>query len=492
MTNSNGAKFAVFALMAMVAIAAGFVISFDRYQTATFGIVAIVGGLVVVSLQLRNQFFGLATLVATAVAAPIQFGGDGRSQWNTSFFIAIFLCVLWLVDLVVLRRATPPPGSRVRYAAWGMIASALISYGVAQLPSFTSTGAPVGAQTAQLLIFVVSTATFLIAGQLIGNLANLKKLTGIFLVAGAFVCFINVAASTILPPLDIVDRVTHVASVGSVFWTWLTAMSLAQAIFNRQLSPGWRMACVAVTILTVFRGLLNQSWASGWVPVLIAVGVITLFRFPRLTIFAAGMVGVLVLFMASGISTFTPQEEEYSAMTRRAAAETLWPLILSHPLVGTGPANYYYHVASTAILGWYVRFNSHNQYLDIAAQLGGLGMLAYAWLVAEMGLATWKLRTVFRDNFCEAYAIGALAGLVATVISGALADWIFPFYYNIGIEGMRSSLLFWIFMSGIFVLRDVQEEEAMAAEWGSEPMHLDESIPEVPVMALRRDWSQIS
>jgi hypothetical protein len=34
-----------------------------------------------------------------------------------------------------------------------------------------------------------------------------------------------------------------------------------------------------------------------------------------------------------------------------------------------------------------------------------------------------------------------------------LGDWIIPFYYNGGVLGFRSSLLFWVFVGGALSLR---------------------------------------
>ena len=37
--------------------------------------------------------------------------------------------------------------------------------------------------------------------------------------------------------------------------------------------------------------------------------------------------------------------------------------------------------------------------------------------------------------------------------AGMLGDWIIPFYYNGGVLGFRSSLLFWVFLGGALALR---------------------------------------
>jgi hypothetical protein len=51
--------------------------------------------------------------------------------------------------------------------------------------------------------------------------------------------------------------------------------------------------------------------------------------------------------------------------------------------------------------------------------------------------------------------IGALGGLVGTVVSGMLGDWFLPFVYNVGLEGMRASMFIWIFLGGLVALAKI-------------------------------------
>jgi hypothetical protein len=123
------------------------------------------------------------------------------------------------------------------------------------------------------------------------------------------------------------------------------------------------------------------------------------------------------------------------------------------PIVGTGPANYYHYTANFPILGWYVQFFSHNNYQDLLLQTGVLGLLAFCWFAFEAARLILRLRTQVPSGFPMAYVIGALGGLAGSLAAGMLGDWIIPFYYNGGILGFRSSLLFWISLGGLLTLK---------------------------------------
>jgi hypothetical protein len=265
-----------------------------------------------------------------------------------------------------------------------------------------------------------------------------------------------------VPSLESFGRMTtHQGSVGSLFWTWLAAVSFAQALYNRGLPWKVRGFALSVTALVFFHGLYQaRDWASGWLPPLIAVGVIALLRFPRTTAAAVVVGGPAVLLLGRALVGDIETDEQYSMSTRWGALLTLWNLVKRSPILGTGLANYYYFAENLPIMGWYVRFISHNNYQDLLVQTGLLGLLAFCWFAFE---AIWLTLYVYRKapaGFPKAYAVAVLGGIAGSLASGMLGDWVIPFYYNAGILGFRSSLLFWVFAGGILTIKRQIESEA--------------------------------
>ncbi|MEW5976914.1 MAG: O-antigen ligase family protein [Acidobacteriota bacterium] len=281
------------------------------------------------------------------------------------------------------------------------------------------------------------------------RLGQLRWLTWLFVGAGSVACLADV-----VPFLGFLSRVTRPESLGSVFWIWLVALAISQAIFNRHLSAPARLALACLTVLVLFRGLvLAYSWVSGWLPPLVALGVVLFFRLPRLCMSLAFLAVPVSLFQASTIWTSFMANESYSYLTRLEAWKVLWQIIEKNPLLGLGPANYYHYTPLYSILGWHVTFTSHNNYIDLIAQVGLIGILAFFWLIFEVSRMTVRLGSKMPFGFAKGYMIGVTGGLAATLVSGMLADWIIPFVYNVGIRGFRSSLLFWVFLGGALALK---------------------------------------
>jgi O-antigen ligase len=128
------------------------------------------------------------------------------------------------------------------------------------------------------------------------------------------------------------------------------------------------------------------------------------------------------------------------------------------PFIGLGLANYYHYAVLFPILGWRVKFSSHNNYLDLLAQSGVLGLAAFAWLSFELLRVVLRLYSDSPSGFPRAYAAGAAAGFVAVLVSGMLGDWVIPFVYNTGVSGFRSSLVTWLFIGGALALDSLLKE----------------------------------
>jgi hypothetical protein len=170
-----------------------------------------------------------------------------------------------------------------------------------------------------------------------------------------------------------------------------------------------------------------------------------------LILFAIPFALMVVVYLAVKLVT----SDAYSWGTRVDA----WIIVLQisqvSPLLGMGFANYYWYTPLFPIRGFKVRFNSHSQYVDLIAQVGFFGLLAFLWIFFELGLMSWKLSEKLPDGFSRGYAYGVFGGVAGTLMAAFLVDWVLPFTYNIGYHGFRASILAWIFMGGMVSIEQI-------------------------------------
>lgn len=432
------------------AIALGYLLPPETLLLMAAGVLALVAVPALITPVMRLPSLGLGALLVASVLMPLNLRRGG-TPISVCLFVAAGVCATAL-----LRRWIRPPSTvpltRAERAVAAFLGVAALAFVVGQYPWFPAPPAPMSAQLGGLGLFLLSGGLLLSVGREMRSLVQLERLTWLFLAASTL-ALVVIMVQPLLPDLALLN-VVDATTVGSMFWTWVVAMSASQALFNRELALPWRVALAVLTLLTLARGLLLAfSWASGWLPPLIAFGIVVFFRFPRLSV-GVGLLSLVPLILLSSAAVAPVAEEEsYSLMTRLEAVRVLWQVVERNPWLGLGPANYYHYTLQFPILGWYVRFNSHNQYLDLVAQVGVAGLLAFFWVVAEVARLAWQLRARTSSRFARAYSVGVLAGLAGSLAASALADWVVPFVYNIGIPGFRSSLLFWFFLGGTVALR---------------------------------------
>ena len=155
--------------------------------------------------------------------------------------------------------------------------------------------------------------------------------------------------------------------------------------------------------------------------------------------------------------------DEYSISTRFDAWLIMAQIIKISPLLGLGFANYYWYTPLFPIRGYAVSFNSHNNYVDIVAQTGLVGLVCFLWFLWEVGRLGWRLRERVPAGFAQAYVYGALGGLAGMAVAGMLGDWVLPFFYNIGLNGFRSSMLGWLFLGGLVSLEQMVRTQKLSA-----------------------------
>ncbi len=386
-------------------------------------------------------------IVASVAGLVVPFLGP--SGLNVTMIFVALLLGLWLLDLLVRQRPIQIAPSRTLWPLLSFVVVAVISFGVGQLPWLSfALHAPLGAQLGGLSIIVLSVGTFLLVANQIRDLRWLSRLTWTFLAIGG----LSVLVRSVLPAFGLPTRDLF-QQVGTVFYVWLVGMAFSQAMFNQDLHRGWRLALGGLVLATLyFLFIVKFADKSGWLTSFVCIAAIIVARSWRAGLALAPVAALSALYLWTGLVA----TDEYSISTRFDAWIIMGQIIKINPLWGLGFANYYWYTPLFPIRGYAVSFNSHNNYVDIVAQMGLVGLFCFLWLLWEIGRLGWGLRRHMPAGFAQAYVYGALGGLAGMVVAGMLGDWVLPFFYNIGLNGFRSSMLGWLFLGGLVSLAQME------------------------------------
>jgi len=234
---------------------------------------------------------------------------------------------------------------------------------------------------------------------------------------------------------------------------WVVTLSISLAIFHRQLWWPVRLVLIALAGWWLYQSfVLNIHWVAGWLPSFVAICVLSFMHSWR-----ALLIVLVVLFLLIGpnqefyLGTFIQQEAEESLYTRLEAWEVTWDVIQDHLLLGTGPAGYavyfmtYYPTRAMA---------THNNFFDIIAQTGVLGLVFLIWMLSGLIAVGIKVHRRLRctKTFEESLANASLAGLAGTIVIMMFGDWLFPFAYTQTIAGFDYIVPTWLFMGVLLAL----------------------------------------
>lgn len=427
-------------------------------------LLAAAGGLAL----LARPVLGLPALVLAALVVPLEIGTGTEVKLNAAALLIPALAVLWLLDMVRRGRVhlASSPAHRPLLLFLGANLLSLLVGRAAWDPMVPISGNFLLVQLAQWAIFAFSALAFWLTANLVKDERRLWQLTALFLLVGG-----GPAILRTLPYIQgLVGPFTTIAFIRAPFWVLLTALAAGQLLYNRELTPP-RRAFLVATLLSalVYAFVQQQEAASNWVGLAAVLGTLIWLRFPWLRWPVAVVVIILlavgVLFPAVYQFAGGDQEWTTSGGSRLALIERVLEVSMRNPLTGLGPAAYrpYANMKPLAYQRAYwiqPQVNSHNNYVDLFAHGGIVGLALFAWFAWEIGRLGLRLRRRYTTGFAAGYLNGMLAAGAGALVVMLLADWILPFVYNIGFPGFQASVLVWLFMGGLVALENFRGQES--------------------------------
>lgn len=381
----------------------------------------------------------------------IQYIGPGG--FNATMALVALLLVLWVADMVIFRQEIRLVASATIGPILAMMISVTLSFAMGQLPWFSFvSSAPLDAQLGGYAVYFLSFGAFLLIAHQFKDLRWLQIFVWVYAIIGSIYVI-----GLIVPAFKSITR-TYMGNMGSLFYIMLTSIIYSQALFNHKLHWGWRgvlLGMVMVTLYLLFT--LKFKDKSGWLPVIVVLWVVTTLWSWQLglVLLVGGVIGGLAI-LPEVLST-----EDYSLATRLEVLPILAQIVSVNPVFGVGFANYYWYTPLFNLRGFYVSFNSHNNYADLIVQTGLVGTFIYLWLIAQVGYLSWWLRSRVQDGFSIAYVNGAIGCGVGMIVVAFLGDWVLPFTYNIGLLGFRTSVAGWLLLGGVVVVEQIYKTRLM-------------------------------
>ncbi len=414
-------------------------------------------------LELR---LGLLCIIGAALVLPFEIGTGTEVRLNAVTLLVPALFAMWVFQgLGTDRRHWS--ASRVNRPLILFLVSSLFSLLAGN--AFWDVAIPKSGhfwlvQLAQWGIFVIAAMAFWLTANMVQDEVWLQRISWAFLYLGGGLAMLRFA-----PGLGgWTNRFNTMAFLRIPFWMLLGSLAGGQLLFNSALARPQRYLLIGILAAAGYYALFDQQQrTSNWVGLAAVAGVLIWLRFPT---WRKAIVMPALVLLASGL--LFPSLYEFaggdakwieSGGSRLVLIERVVSVTLRNPVTGLGPASYRHYanvepLRYQRMLWFNPQISSHNNYIDLFAHTGLLGLGLFLWFAVELTLLGLRLSQRYRTGFVGGYASGMLAAWAGSLVTMLLADWMLPFVYNIGFPGFQASLLVWLFLGGLVVL----EQQAKA------------------------------
>lgn len=415
-------------------------------------VVAMIGVAVVLFVYSNFELTALMIFIVTLTVADGV--GTGTGTKITLTFMGLNLwAALWLFKLVVVDRKIAVRPSAANIPTLIFITIVIISF----IWSNIFVDVPVSyifrekffQRTMTLISLVIAPITALMYANHIRSIRTIKIMVYYMIFCGFVFGVMRIGLGYVINPLNI----------KGLFPMWVGALALGQLLFNTHLQWYIRAAMAAVVGMWYYIQIgLGLSWLSGWVPLSIVVGIIITIHSRKLLLVALLVAASYVLINLTSLQENFAREDEESGGTRNAAWTEALLHADDHLFLGSGPAGYYFYYT---IYGFRANL-SHNNYIDIIAQTGLVGFTVYILMWLAFGRMNLKMyRAVPNDRgFLHGLKVSLLACWVATMVAMMLGDWVTPFPYTQGLNGIDYAIWAWIFQGMVIALYHLMQRQA--------------------------------
>jgi len=418
-------------------------------------------GLCVLIMLYHNMQIGCLLVLVLSTIWNIGIGSGTGTAIMLSLVMMLLLAGLWIFKLLIVERSFA--SVRPNIANWPVILFG-VSVIIALIWSSIYVEEPVRQFMDEKLmprlmtavVFIISPFAALIFANHVRSIRAIKFFTWWFIIYGGTVVA-TWFAGIMTPPFFTTRGQLPI---------WTSVLAVGQALFNTHLPRYVRIALLAVAGGWIYvQFFLQRTWVSGWLPLVLAmVGMV--FWFSRRLFFVLLIgVGIYVYTNTDMFSQTIEAENRESGQTRVEAWDRTLQIVGDHFLFGTGPTGYYFYL--TVYIGGLFQL-SHNNYVDVVAQTGVVGVVLYIAVWACFGWMALKTYMIVpKGGFRQGLAAAVLVSFPVTLVIMMLGDWVIPFTYTQTLGGINYTIWPWLLqgigMALYFESRNLAPEQSDAA-----------------------------
>jgi O-antigen ligase len=383
-------------------------------------------------------------ILFTAIFIPLAVPTGTLTLLADSMILAGILGAAWLFYRISSHQkiATMDPQSRWLIVFMAVPFLSLVWSNLLRDPFLITQPNFLFVQGATAVVMVLLPLVLLLTANTIKSEGEIKALVAVMLIGGVP----GFLSENGVFPWPIATR--------GMFTLWVVSIAASLILFNRKTAWPMRVFLAGLTAVWIhFRFIQYTIWVSGWLPAFVAFGVMAFLKSKKL--FLGLLIGglMIVLINFQYFSEMVKIKTNISGLTRLSAWKTSLNLVAEHPIFGTGPGGYLTYYRSYN-LGDEAMNATHNNYLDMFAELGVIGFVPFIGFFTAITVLGYRLcrRMKGRGDFLEAATMGIFAGMIACLIAMGMGDWLIPFPYTQGIGSFDYEVYSWIFMGALLAI----------------------------------------
>lgn len=240
-------------------------------------------------------------------------------------------------------------------------------------------------------------------------------------------------------------------------------VSISTALFTAKNIPTHSKLLYAISTLSAFTVIIISLSRGAWIG-LVAVIIIFLLFQPRARKFILLSIIIFVFLRPESVmlraglvapetqsQKWVVENRDYSDRFRLAVYHSSWNMFKESPLIGVGYGTYGNRISNyfSFIKGY--KPAPHNTFVQILAEEGIIGLLAFLWLLYAFLKRGYRIRRIVTTDLARSLNIGMLAGMVGTLVSCLTLD------------GMNTSA-HWLLFSLAIVFARIEEHKCIIAK----------------------------